>query len=155
MCGFDAIFCSLNASENAAGLILRSASGDVEIKKEDIANRENTRRSLMPEGLLRDMTPQQPADLRVDDAAEPLVQRMSSEWEARTSRWISAQLADLWQAANPDGVFTFYPGGHGPAFLDPEPGDHVLDSNLHHHPDRPPPLVRGLLSLPLLCLLRD
>ena len=39
------------ASENAAGLTLRSAAGDVEIKKEDIANRENTRRSLMPEGL--------------------------------------------------------------------------------------------------------
>jgi putative membrane-bound dehydrogenase-like protein len=39
------------ASENAAGLMLRSAAGDVEIKKEDIATRENTRRSLMPEGL--------------------------------------------------------------------------------------------------------
>ena len=39
------------ASENAASLTLRSATGDVEIKKEDIATRENTRRSLMPEGL--------------------------------------------------------------------------------------------------------
>jgi len=39
------------ASENAAGITLRSATGDVEIKKEDIATRENTRRSLMPEGL--------------------------------------------------------------------------------------------------------
>jgi putative heme-binding domain-containing protein len=39
------------ASENAAGLTLRSPAGDVEIKKEDIATRENTRRSLMPEGL--------------------------------------------------------------------------------------------------------
>jgi putative heme-binding domain-containing protein len=39
------------ATENAAGLTLRNASGDVEIKKEDIANRENTRRSLMPEGF--------------------------------------------------------------------------------------------------------
>jgi putative membrane-bound dehydrogenase-like protein len=39
------------ASENAAGLTLRSQAGDVEIKKEDIATRENTRRSLMPEGL--------------------------------------------------------------------------------------------------------
>ncbi len=39
------------ASENAASLTLRSQSGDVEIKKEDIATRENTRRSLMPEGL--------------------------------------------------------------------------------------------------------
>ncbi len=39
------------ATENAAGLTLRSPAGDVEIKKEDIATRENTRRSLMPEGL--------------------------------------------------------------------------------------------------------
>ena len=39
------------ASENAAGITLRSPAGDVEIKKEDIATRENTRRSLMPEGL--------------------------------------------------------------------------------------------------------
>ena len=39
------------ASENAASLTLRNAAGDVEIKKEDIATRENTRRSLMPEGL--------------------------------------------------------------------------------------------------------
>jgi putative heme-binding domain-containing protein len=39
------------ASENASGLTLRSPAGDVEIKKEDIAARENTRQSLMPEGL--------------------------------------------------------------------------------------------------------
>ena len=39
------------ASENAASLTLRNAAGDVEIKKDDIATRENTRRSLMPEGL--------------------------------------------------------------------------------------------------------
>ena len=39
------------ASENASSLTLRSPAGDVEIKKEDIATRENTRRSLMPEGL--------------------------------------------------------------------------------------------------------
>ena len=39
------------ASENAASLTLRSPAGDVEIKKDDIATRENTRRSLMPEGL--------------------------------------------------------------------------------------------------------
>jgi putative membrane-bound dehydrogenase-like protein len=39
------------ASENASALTLRSPAGDVEIKKEDIATRENTRRSLMPEGL--------------------------------------------------------------------------------------------------------
>ena len=39
------------ASENASGITLRNTNGDVEIKKEDIATRENTRRSLMPEGL--------------------------------------------------------------------------------------------------------
>jgi uncharacterized protein len=39
------------ASENASSLTLRNTNGDVEIKKEDIATRENTRRSLMPEGL--------------------------------------------------------------------------------------------------------
>jgi uncharacterized protein len=39
------------ASENASTLTLRNASGDAEIKKEEIATRENTRRSLMPEGL--------------------------------------------------------------------------------------------------------
>ena len=39
------------ATENAASLTLRSPAGDVEVKKEDIATRENTRRSLMPEGL--------------------------------------------------------------------------------------------------------
>ena len=38
-------------SENATSLTLRSQAGDTELKKEDIARRENTRRSLMPEGL--------------------------------------------------------------------------------------------------------
>ena len=39
------------ASENAAGVTLRGPAGDVEIKKEEITNRENTHRSLMPEGF--------------------------------------------------------------------------------------------------------
>jgi putative membrane-bound dehydrogenase-like protein len=39
------------ASENAGSLTLRGPAGDVEIKKEDITNRENTHRSLMPEGF--------------------------------------------------------------------------------------------------------
>jgi putative membrane-bound dehydrogenase-like protein len=39
------------ASENAASVTLRNASGDVEVKKEEIAARDNTGRSLMPEGL--------------------------------------------------------------------------------------------------------
>ena len=39
------------AAENTTGITLRSPSGDVEIKEEDIALRENTRRSLMPEGF--------------------------------------------------------------------------------------------------------
>ena len=39
------------ASENAAEPHAAQRAGDVEIKKEDIATRDNTRRSLMPEGL--------------------------------------------------------------------------------------------------------
>ena len=39
------------ASENASGLTLRNTNGDVPIAKDDIATRENTRRSLMPEGF--------------------------------------------------------------------------------------------------------
>jgi putative membrane-bound dehydrogenase-like protein len=38
-------------TENQASLTLRNQTGDFEIKKDDIATRENTRRSLMPEGL--------------------------------------------------------------------------------------------------------
>ena len=39
------------ASENSSGITLRNTNGDVEIRKEDIATRDNTRLSLMPEGL--------------------------------------------------------------------------------------------------------
>jgi putative heme-binding domain-containing protein len=39
------------ASENAASLTLRNPAGDVEVRQTDIATRETTRRSLMPEGL--------------------------------------------------------------------------------------------------------
>ncbi|MDZ4290078.1 MAG: ThuA domain-containing protein, partial [Prosthecobacter sp.] len=39
------------SSENQGGLTLRNQTGDYEIKSADIASRENTRRSLMPEGL--------------------------------------------------------------------------------------------------------
>ncbi|WP_395749279.1 PVC-type heme-binding CxxCH protein [Prosthecobacter sp.] len=38
-------------TENQASLTLRNQGGDFEIKKADITSRENTRRSLMPEGL--------------------------------------------------------------------------------------------------------
>jgi putative membrane-bound dehydrogenase-like protein len=38
-------------SENQATLNLRNQGGDTEIRKDNIANRQNTRRSLMPEGL--------------------------------------------------------------------------------------------------------
>jgi len=38
-------------SENAAAITLRNQGGDTEIRKSDIASRENTHRSLMPEGL--------------------------------------------------------------------------------------------------------
>jgi putative heme-binding domain-containing protein len=39
------------ASENASAIMLRNTNGDVEIKKDEVATRENTRRSLMPEGF--------------------------------------------------------------------------------------------------------
>ena len=39
------------ASENAASMTLRGPGGDLEIRKDDIASRENTRRSMMPEGF--------------------------------------------------------------------------------------------------------
>ena len=39
------------ATENAAGLVIRNQGGDTEVKLEEIATRENTRRSLMPEGF--------------------------------------------------------------------------------------------------------
>ncbi|MDI1312462.1 PVC-type heme-binding CxxCH protein [Prosthecobacter sp.] len=38
-------------TENQASLTLRNQVGDFEIRKDDIATRENTRRSLMPDGL--------------------------------------------------------------------------------------------------------
>lgn len=38
-------------TENRDGLTLRNQGGDTEIRKDDIASRANTRRSLMPEGL--------------------------------------------------------------------------------------------------------
>lgn len=37
--------------ENPSGFTLRNQGGDIEVKKEDVAKRENTFRSLMPEGL--------------------------------------------------------------------------------------------------------
>ncbi len=39
------------ASENAASLTLRGPNGDVEVKKDEIVSRDNTRLSAMPEGL--------------------------------------------------------------------------------------------------------
>ncbi|MBL9210541.1 MAG: ThuA domain-containing protein [Opitutaceae bacterium] len=44
-------FVGVIASENNATLTLRNQGGDTEIKKDDIATRDNTRRSLMPEGF--------------------------------------------------------------------------------------------------------
>ncbi|CAN5694285.1 hypothetical protein BH11VER1_BH11VER1_15590 [soil metagenome] len=44
-------FAGVIASENQAMLTLRNQVGEFEIRKEDIASKENTRRSLMPEGL--------------------------------------------------------------------------------------------------------
>ena len=39
------------ARENQAGITLRTLGGDVEIMKDEIVTRENTRRSMMPEGF--------------------------------------------------------------------------------------------------------
>ena len=39
------------ASENASSITLRNTNGDLVIAKDDISTRENTRRSLMPEGF--------------------------------------------------------------------------------------------------------
>ncbi|WP_414663644.1 PVC-type heme-binding CxxCH protein [Horticoccus sp. 23ND18S-11] len=44
-------FVGVIANENATSLTLRNQGGDSEVKKDDIATRDNTRRSLMPEGL--------------------------------------------------------------------------------------------------------
>ena len=71
------------ARENDATITLRGPAGDVEIKKDDITNRENTRRSLMPEGFeslgaeaLRDIltflgASQAPAAVAAADAQGP------------------------------------------------------------------------------------
>ena len=62
-------------TENQASLTLRNQVGDFEIKKDDIATRENTRRSLMPEGLEQKISEQEMADLiaflKEAQAAEP------------------------------------------------------------------------------------
>jgi putative heme-binding domain-containing protein len=44
-------FSGVIVSETTAALIVRNQGGDTEIKTADIATRENTRRSLMPEGF--------------------------------------------------------------------------------------------------------
>jgi putative heme-binding domain-containing protein len=44
-------FVGVITNENANSLTLRNQGGDTEIKKDEIATRENTRRSLMPEGF--------------------------------------------------------------------------------------------------------
>ena len=79
----DETLVGVIARENAASLTLRSPAGDVEIKKDDITNRENTRRSLMPEGFealgaeaLRDIltflaASQAPAAVAAADAQGP------------------------------------------------------------------------------------
>jgi putative membrane-bound dehydrogenase-like protein len=44
-------FVGVIVSENNTSLTLRNQGGDTEVKKDDIAKRENTHRSLMPEGF--------------------------------------------------------------------------------------------------------
>ncbi len=65
-------------NENSVSLTLRNQGGDTEVKKDDIATRDNTRRSLMPEGFeglgatgLRDVI----AFLRASAATTPDVGR--------------------------------------------------------------------------------
>lgn len=45
------IFIGVIGSENRASLTLKNQAGDIEIRKDDIKTRENTNRSLMPEGF--------------------------------------------------------------------------------------------------------
>jgi len=47
----DETFVGVIVTENAATISLRNQGGDFEIKKDDVVKRENTRRSLMPEGF--------------------------------------------------------------------------------------------------------
>ena len=68
----------LIASENNAALIVRNQGGDTEVKIADIATRENTRRSLMPEGFeglgangLRDVITYLAANAQVASASSP------------------------------------------------------------------------------------
>ncbi len=44
-------FVGVIVNENNATVTVRNQGGDTEVKKEDLATRENSRRSLMPEGL--------------------------------------------------------------------------------------------------------
>ena len=79
----DQTLVGVVARENDATMTLRGPAGDVEIKKDDITNRENTRRSLMPEGFeslgaeaLRDIltflgASQAPAAVAAADAQGP------------------------------------------------------------------------------------
>ena len=68
-------FVGVLASENNAAIVLRNQGGDTELRKEDIATRENTRRSLMPEGFegfgaagLRDMIAYMQSEAKADGA---------------------------------------------------------------------------------------
>jgi putative membrane-bound dehydrogenase-like protein len=63
--------------ETTAGLTIRNQGGDIEIKAADITNRENTRRSLMPEGFgglgeenLRDLISYLAASAKAPPAAD-------------------------------------------------------------------------------------
>jgi len=57
------------------------------------------------------------------DMVNPQMQQMSRDWETRTSRWISAQLGELWRAASSDEKSQFveilnkqFPLADAPAF---------------------------------------
>ncbi len=77
-------FVGVIVNENAAAVTIRNQGGDTEIRKDDIANRENTRRSLMPEGFegfgaegLRDMVAYLAASAAAPASAVPAPARQA------------------------------------------------------------------------------
>lgn len=83
-------FVGVIANENNATLTLRNQGGDTEIKKEEIATRENTRRSLMPEGFegfgaagLRDIVAFLQASAKADGAGTSTSKSMSASTGTR------------------------------------------------------------------------
>lgn len=108
-------FVGVISNENNATLTLRNQGGDYEIKKEDIATRENTRRSLMPEGFeglgaegLRDIVAYLASTAKTDAArANVIAQPAGPIQPARSKK----------KAAEPDPLTGPKEGGRGDAAL--------------------------------------